>query len=393
MTIDTAPPPATATLDDRVRAVLPVLHDEAGRVDETATFPERSVDALRTAGLMGLLVPAEYGGLGGDIRDLARIAVELAGACVSTAMIWTMHNQQVAAVVDHAETGLRRQLLPRVATGEVYIASVTSEKGTGGHLMTSQAPVAEVDGRLVIERDAPIVTGGAVAEGFLLTMQEGEGENAVSLVYADRDQVDVSPGRDSWNPMGMRATHSIPLHLSGTVPAGQRVGSPGEFNDVAVRTFAPAGHVGWAACWLGGVRAALRTVLSLVRDPAQRSRFDVGSDLLRERLARTRLEVDTVSALLSQVIDDQVGPAAPDDIGLQLRLNGLKVHAAEVAPRAVDRLIEIVGLRDGYMRHRPGALERLLRDLRSASLNYANDRLLNANGALCMLDRPVTLAL
>jgi acyl-CoA dehydrogenase len=58
----------------------------------------------------------------------------------------------------------------------------------------------------------------------------------------------------------------------------------------------------------------------------------------------------------------------------------------------VDGLLEVAGLFTGYKRDSAIPLERIFRDLRSASLNFANDRLLTMNGALTLLDRDVTLA-
>ncbi|NEE17806.1 acyl-CoA/acyl-ACP dehydrogenase, partial [Streptomyces sp. SID7499] len=72
-----------------------------------AAFPRESVEALREAGLFGLLVPTEHGGMGGDLGDLVDVAVLLAGGCLSTAMIWAMHCQQVDAVARHAGERLR----------------------------------------------------------------------------------------------------------------------------------------------------------------------------------------------------------------------------------------------------------------------------------------------
>ncbi|MEV6445507.1 acyl-CoA dehydrogenase family protein [Amycolatopsis sp. NPDC051716] len=390
----TALAPAAPTLAERTARVVGVLAEHARAVDESATFPAASLDALRESGLMGLLVPVEHGGLGGDLADLARIAAELGGACLSTAMIWAMHGQQVAAIAEHAGPRLRADLLPRIARGEVYVASVTSERGKGGHLLTAEAPLRPAGGSLGIDRDAPIVTGGAVADGFLITMRASPeaGYDDVSLVYADRGQVTAEPGRGSWNPMGMRGTHSVPLRITGDVPADQLVGAPAGFRAVATRTFVPAGHIGWAACWLGAARGALSSVLGMIRDPRTRGSFDPSSELLRRRLARARLDLDTVAALLAQVIRDAADAPDAEAPAVQLRLNGLKVHAAERCAAVVDELVELTGLRHGYMRDSALPLERVHRDLRSASLNYANDRLYDANGAIALLDRDVTLA-
>ncbi|RSN54423.1 acyl-CoA dehydrogenase [Amycolatopsis sp. WAC 04182] len=382
-----------ATLAERTAEVVPVLREYARTIDESAEFPVEQLAALRRSGLMGLLVPREFGGLGGDLTDLATTAVELGGVCVSTAMIWAMHCQQVAAVVAHGGRELREDLLPRIAQGEVYLASVTSERGKGGHLLTAEAPLTPSGSRLAIHRDAPIVTGGAVADGFLITMRQGPdaGYDDVTLVYADRADLEVTVGRGSWNPMGMRGTHSVPLTLAGEVDPAEVVGKPGEFRDVAIRTFVPAGHIGWAACWLGGARGALGAVLEMIRAPRTRGQLDPASELLRRRLATARLDLDAMAALLGQTIRDAENAPDPEAVPVQLRLNGLKVFAAERALAVVDGLIELTGLRHGYMRGSAIPLERVFRDLRASSLNYANDRLLDANGALALFDRDVTL--
>lgn len=393
MTAELLSPAPPAGARERLAAILPVIGEHARIVDDRAAFPEASLAALRESGLLGLLVPAGYGGLGGTLSDLVETADRMAGECLSTAMIWAMHCQQVAALVAHASPSLRDRLLPRIGRGEVYVASVTSERGKGGHLLTAQAALRRTEGQLRIEREAPIVTGGQYADGFLITMRDSADapDGAVSLVYADRADLDTTCS-GTWNPMGMRGTHSVAMTLSGAVPRDNVVGEPGEFRAVAVATFAPVAHLAWAACWLGAARGALRSVLHLLRSPAGRRQFDLGSELLRTRIARVRLDLDTVAALLAQCLRDVDGGTDLEATPIQLRLNALKVLAAERGYQVVDTLIEITGLRHGYLRDAPLALERVLRDLRSASLNYANDRLLLANGALALLDQDVRLA-
>jgi acyl-CoA dehydrogenase len=317
----------------------------------------------------------------------------MAGACMSTAMIWAMHCQQVAGIVAYARPALAEQLLPRIARGEVYVASVTSERGKGGHLLTAQDALQRDEGRLGIHRDAPIVTGGQYADGFLITMRDlpDAPADAVSLVYAERDALTLSTS-GSWNPMGMRGTHSIAMILDGAVDADHVIGEPGDFHTVAVTTFAPVGHLAWAACWLGTARGALRDVLHLMRSPAGRAQFKLDSELLRHRVARLRMELDTMAALLAQCVRDAGDIAHIQDVPVQLRLNALKVYTAERSFHVLDTLIEVVGLRHGYMRGTALPLERAFRDLRSASLNYANDRLLAANGAMALLDAGVRIA-
>jgi acyl-CoA dehydrogenase len=241
---------------ERVAAALPVLSKYAAEADLAAAFPVESVQALRDGGLLGLLVPTQYGGLGGDLGDLVDVAQVLAGGCLSTAMIWAMHCQQVDCLVRYATPRLREELLPRIARGETYLASVTTEPGKGGHLLSAVAALQDGGGDLLtVERDAPIVTGGEYAEGFLVTMRAATeaSDRQVSLVYLDRSQARVE-SRGEWDSLGMRATRSVGMRLSGQVPPHQIVGAPGDFRTVAVESMIPAGHLAWAACWLGAAR-------------------------------------------------------------------------------------------------------------------------------------------
>jgi len=375
-------------LDD----VLAATARGARRTDELAEFPVDALAALRASGLLGLVVPAEHGGGGGGFGDLVDVTLRLSREDMSVGMVFAMHCQQAMAVVRYARPRLRAELLPALGRGELYLASVTTERGKGGQLLVSESAVTAGDGLLRIDRDAPIVTGGTHADGFLITTlaPDAASPTQVSLVYAARDQLAVEVTGD-WQPLGMRATHSVPMRLVGAVPEHQVLGAAGDFRSIVTALFGPAAHLGWSAAWLGTAAGALSRVLRLMREPAGRRQFDLTSDLLLSRLARIRARLDAVHALLRHTVtavEAAVDMSAPP---VRLLVNTLKVQAAEQCFEAVHELVELVGLRHGYLRGSPLFLERAFRDLRSASLNYANDRLNLVNGSLTLLDQEVHL--
>lgn len=382
---------------DAATSVLPILRADAAMVDSAAQFPEAGLRALRESGLFGLLVPAELGGLGRGLLDLVDTASVLATGCLSTAMIWAMHCQQTDALARFAGPSLRELLLPRIAAGEVYMASVTTEPSTGGHLLSAGAALRARESELVLDRVAPVVTGGEYADGFLVTMREDEdaAANRVSLVYADRDQLrlDVTT---PWEALGMRGTRSVGMSLSGKVPRNHLVGEPGEFRRIAVESMIPAGHLSWAACWLGTARGALAEVVGIARSARRPRSLDARSDLVTERLGRIRMDLELGHAYLRRVAGEvdalRTAGATLDNPAVQVHLNTVKVSAAEISFRVVDRLMQLAGLATGYLQSSAVPLERHFRDLRSASLNYADERLLTATGALTLMDRAVTLA-
>ena len=380
-------------LDRALTEVLAVTAEHAAQADAAAEFPTAALDAMRSTGLLGLMVPAEHGGWGGGVTELVDVTMRLARADMSVALIFAMHCQQVFAIVRHARGALRESLLTALGHGDRYLASVTTERGSGGNLLTSDSRVETTPGLLHIDRDAPIVTGGRHADGFLITTlaPNAASPHQVSLMYAAREQLDVQVV-GGWQPLGMRATESVPMRLTGQVPDDQVVGAPGSFREMAAATFGPLAHLGWSAAWLGAAAGALSRVLHHLRSPQGRGQFDPGSELSLIRLARIRGRLDLVHGLLRhtiQVYDTTTGPADPPS---QLLMNALKVHAAEQCFAAVDELMELAGLRHGYLRSSQLFVERVFRDLRSASLNYGNDRLFLANGSLALLDRQVHLA-
>lgn len=378
-----------------VAEVCAVAAEHADRTDRMGQFPVEALAALRRNALLGLLVPTRWGGGGGGLTELVDVTIALGRVDLSVAMIYAMHCQQVATVVRYGSDRLRAEVLPALARGEIYLASVTTEPGKGGYLLTSNSKVELTDGMIRIDRTAPIVTGGEHADAFLITTLApgATSPSQVDLVYATRDQLRVEV-RGGWEALGMRATRSVPMRLVGAVPQWQVVGEHGQFRAIATRLFGPLAHVGWAAAWLGAAAGALSRVVDHVRSPAGRSTSDPTSPLLLHRLATVRARLDVVHALLRHAVTVVAGGDGEDLAApaKQLLLNSLKTQAADECFAAVSELVEIVGLRHGYLTGSPLRLERAFRDLRSAALNYGNERLRLANGALVLRDRGVNLA-
>lgn len=356
-----APAPADADpldLTGRIARVTAVAERHLAAADRDAAFPVQALDELRDTGLLGLVVPKKYGGLGGTLRDVVDAGIALGRCDMSIALIFTMHCQQAAAVLEFAAEPLRSQLLPVLGAGRHYLASVSTESGKGGHLYSARAALHERGDELAIDRFAPVVTGGEHADGFLITMRNAgaTADNDVALVYAARDQLFVEPAGD-WQPMGMRATRSAPLKLTGTVSGHQVIGPGAPFRDIANQVLGPYAHLGWSASWLGTAAGALSRTLGLVRGPAGRKRFDLGSELLLTRLSTARQRLDAVHAQLRHTLamvettQDITTPAN------QLLLNGLKITASEQCHAAVNDLVDAVGLQHGYLKDSPTRIE------------------------------------
>lgn len=393
----TRPLPQTPTMDelaDRAGELArSVLARWAGKVDAENRFPAESISALREAELLGFFIPRELGGVGGDLRTYVRIAELLGRECLSSAMTWAMHAHQTAVLVDH-RTRAHEPHLNEIAGQGVLLASVTSEYEKGGDVLRADAPLAREGDRIRVRRRAPAVSYGTQAGYFLVTMRSADDRPTtdVSLVLlrAGEGSVVVTGG---WQAMGLRGTVSVPMEFDVLVSPDRLVGN--SFREVALKTLVPFAQAGWTAAWYGAARAALARFIQEQREKRTRN---LNSDLFLTRLAELRLKLDLIESLLLRVADrldqlrDRQAPMeAYEDLGHNLLVNNLKIAGSRLAFDVADGLIEMAGLNYGYLQSERSGLERVFRDLRSAALMYSNDRLLQANGRLLLVeDLPVS---
>lgn len=373
--------------------VRQAISDEVEDADTRGEFPAGSLRAMRSAGMFGVTPPTGSSTTRGAIADLVDTAMALGELSPSVAVIWAMHRQQVVTLETFASEPMRTDVLTRVASGEQYIASVTTEERGGGSLASSHSPLEMGDGVVRIARKAPIVTGGAQADGFLIKMSidgSGWGGRPVFL-FAFRDELDLTIG-ERWDMPGMRATENVALELHGVVPA-ERIIDPTAPENAGMREcFAAMAHLGWSAAWLGAARGAWRNVLRHLR--SQRAEV-LRSEAAAREISDIRTSLDIVSSMLMLCADEvEQRWATPANLGeahVQIHLNSLKVVASERCRQAVDSMIDLVGMSDGYRRGTALGLDRCARDLRAASLTYNNRRLVSSNAALTVLDPGVRL--
>lgn len=361
----------------------------ARAVDRERRFPEESLDALRSLGLAGYFIPRELGGVGGSLDTYVKVAALLGEECLSTAVVWAMHAQQVDVLVNQEFEG-RERVLGDIAARQLLVASVTTEYGKGGSLLNSISPLVRDGSRLRVERAAPIVACAEQAEYFLITMKAADKASAPTLVLVHRADGEIKV-TGPWNTLGMRGTMSLPMSFNVTVPPERIIGE--SFRQLVIRTMIPVGHLGWVAAWFGAARGAFSRVLSRLRQLGAKKEKNLDSDLLRARLAEVRVSLDLVEAMLASIsskMDRLRAERAPqeayEEITFNIAVNNLKIAGSRMMFAAVDQLVEICGLFGGYVEDDEMGLERVFRDMRSASLMFHNDRLLDANGNLVFVE-------
>lgn len=370
-----------------------ILQEKSFNVDNDNRFPYEGITLLKEHGFMGLIVPKEFGGLGHNIKIASKVVQIIASGCLSTSIIFGMHCQQIMTIIHHAKKELKKRILEEIIINKWYIASVTSEKEKGGHLLTANSPLKwSSDHKFDLHRDAPIVTGGSEADAFLITVKKDSDslDSKVLLVYARREELNIEFQR-TWMSMGMRGTQSVGMNIYANLDK-DNILTVEEFKIVAQEALIPIGHIMWVSSWLGATKGIYKNIMKLLRNGKIKKGANNESELLYYRLSEIRLLIDTVDIYLEKIVNDysdiiqKTNKEKLKSYEFNIHLNNLKILGSENLFKAVDEMLNIAGLNFGYLKNDEIPLERVFRDLRAASLMYHNDRLKLVNGKLSLFN-------
>jgi acyl-CoA dehydrogenase len=371
----------------------------ADQVDREARFPVEAFDALKHERLLSAMVPARFGGAGLPLADIAAICEILAHGCASTAMIYAMHQIQVACIEQHGSAQPWHQhVLTQLVTQQWLLASATSEENIGGSMRTSACAVEVSDGRLRIEKMAPTISYGAHAEGILVTARrtaESPASDQV-LIVTLLDELTLEK-RGTWDSMGMRGTCSEGFRLVASGSAEQILPTP--FAEIADQTMLPVSHTLWAAVWTGIASDAVERAKAFVRAQARAKpgfvppagmRLAEAVGLLQ--MMQARLAMALTAAQAAQRAREANGDAN-EPLSAQLHhasdMNTLKMSISSTALLVVQEVLMICGMA-GYKNGTEYSVGRHLRDLHSAPLMINNDRIAQNTASLLLAQRPAS---
>ena len=379
-----------------LRAIRRIADDvaapNADDVDRSARFPIETIDALRAEGALSALISTELGGGGVSFEAIAAACFELGRRCGASAMVFAMHQIQIATIARHADgSPWFEAYLRDVAKNQRLVASVTSEIGTGGDLGKSIAAVTPAaDGRATFEKQAPTVSYGAYADDLLTTLRrspEAEGGDQV-VVLTHRDQFTLEQ-KGTWDVMGMRGTCSPGYTVRAEFPTEQVLPTP--FSIAGTESMVPISHILWSHLWLGIATDAFDRARAFVKAsakarPDQLPPTATRLSQLMSELSLLRAEVH--SGLREFTEADAGNRESLSTMATILRFNNLKIAASEQAPQVCRGALNVCGI-VGYKNDTPFSVGRHLRDTMSACLMVANDRIHQTNASLLLIAKDV----
>jgi alkylation response protein AidB-like acyl-CoA dehydrogenase len=343
-----------------------VLGANADQVDQGRLFPRENIKALGQAGLFGLLVPAEFGGAGGGLAEMAQVLDVQAQNCSSTAMVMLMHYCATAVISSKASHELKQQVLPAMARGERLGTLAFSEAGSGGHFY---APVSQISNNGEGKRlsaSKSFVTSAGEADSYVVSARKPNAANATeSDLYLVPKGAPGFTTRGRFEGLGLTGNGSAPMTLENVMlEDGWLLGSEGSGFQTMLEVALPPFQIGAATVSLGIATAAFQAVTAHVS--ARKHEHTGGTALsaiprVQFLAAEMALELSSARAYLSETIRK----ALAGDPGAVVDILSVKVKAADACGAVVSRAMTLGG---GWAFGRRGGLERLFRDAQAAAV-------------------------
>lgn len=283
--------PQHSTFRDAVREIAQgVVRPLAEEVDRDHRFPVEAIAAATESGLMGVLIPREFGGAGLDALAFAICIEELAQACASTAVIVDVHTSVgTEPILLFGDQEQKRRWLPPLAKGEILGAFALTEPSSGSDAASLKTTARRNGGGYVLNGSKVFITNIGHAGVYVVFARTGPDERAAGvtafIVPADAPGVQVGQVFDK---MGLNGSPTGELLLENvSVPEANRLGREGQGFAIAMRAL-DSGRIGISGQALGIAQAAVDEACELMRASGheQGDDFSLADMATRVRSAR-----------------------------------------------------------------------------------------------------------
>jgi alkylation response protein AidB-like acyl-CoA dehydrogenase len=353
-------------LQENEKLAKEVLAPRADEIDRTRRFPRQNIEELGRSGLLGLVVPTEYGGAGAGLPEMVQVLERMAQACASTAMVTLMHYCGTAVIAAKGSAALKQNLLPAIGRGDHLATLAFSEAGSGGHFYMPVSEVKRNGHGLHLTAQKTFVTSAGEADSYVVSTRKAgaSGPTDLDLYLVARGAKGFEVGVP-FEGLGLAGNGSAPMKLDEVeLEEEKRLGNEGSGFQTMMEVVLLHFQVGVAAVSLGIASAAFQAASAHVT--ARKYEHAGGAALsaiprVQFLAAEMALELRSARAYLSETIR-RAGAGDPEAM---LDVLGVKARAAEAALAVVSRAMTLGG---GAAFGRRGGLERIFRDAQAASV-------------------------
>jgi alkylation response protein AidB-like acyl-CoA dehydrogenase len=329
----------------------------AADIDERGEYPQDIRKLFAENDLLGIPIPAEYGGLGGTFLTYVKVVEEIAKACASSSLIVAVQELGMLPILIGGNEDQKKAYLPKLASGEWIAAYALTEAGSGSDAAGSMRTRAEKRGDKYILNGQKIwITNGSVADVvcvFAVT-DPAKGANGISAFIVEKSFPGFNVGKLE-KKMGIRGSPTVELVFDNCeVPAKNLLGNEGEGFKIAMKVLDKS-RPGIAAQALGIAAGALDYATNYAKE-----RVAFGKPIGQQQgvgfmLADMKTEVEAARLLLYEAARKCDEGAA--DVTLWAAM--CKLKCGDVAMRVTTDAVQVLG---GYGYSVDYPVERMMRD-------------------------------
>lgn len=330
----------------------------ASHRDQTKEFPADILSRMGELGLMGMMIPAEYGGEGTDAISYLLALMEIAYSCASTAVVMSVQNSIVCETLYKFGTEKQKiDYLVPLASGKMIGAFALTEPEAGSDPVSQQTTAVKDNDAYILNGTKRFITSGKNSKIVLVTAKtdEQKGHKGISCFIIPKDTPGMIVGRME-DKMGLRASDTTDIILDNCrVPVSQMIGKPGDGFKIAM-TGLDSGRIGIAAQSCGVAMAAFDAAVKYAK---QRKQFGVPIS----KHQAVRFQVADMATWIEAARQLVFSAASLKDRGEKYTKEAAiaKLFASEMVNDVAARAVQIHG---GYGFTKDYDVERFYRDAR-----------------------------
>ena len=331
----------------------------AAMIDREGRFPRENVEALRQAGLLGLLSSKAVGGYGQGLRAAVAGAERIARECPSTAMITIMHNCATAVVEKFGSEEMRRSI---AASGKLGTLAF-SESGSRSHFWLPVSTAVKSSAGVRLNAAKQLITSAGNCDIYVWSSQPAAAEGLSTIWAVPADAAGLTIG-EPFDGLGLRGNSSAPITAKDVViPESNRLGEDGKGFDVMMGVVLPYFNLQNCAVSLGLMEGAFSRAVQHVTTSQYTYDGSRIADLpqVRGHIAKIRVKIDMVRGFLLDALD-AIEQGREDAM---LRVLESKVAGSETALEVTDLAMRVCG---GAAFRKDVGVERFFRDSRAAAV-------------------------
>ncbi len=327
----------------------------AAEIDRTHEYPAANIEKMFQLGIMGMTVPAEYGGAGADQISAAICTEELAKACASTSDIVAGHTLCCVPILEHGTEEQKKKYLPMLTKGGVVGGMGITEPNAGSDASKSQTEAKLEGDHYVINGSKIFITNGPEAGVFVIfaMTDKSKGTKGLSAFIIENTFPGFSVGKVE-NKMGLHGVHTSEIVFTDMiVPKENLLGKEGQGFKICMQTL-DVGRIGIAAQALGIAEGAMEQAVEYTK-----GRVQFGKPISKFQNTQFTFADMAMRCESARLLTYQAAAMKQSGVRCSKQAAMAKLSASETAMWVTTKALQMFG---GYGYTNDYPMERMMRD-------------------------------